>query len=102
VRHIHMAAAAVISLQLAGSTFADEPSGGLAPRSVEEIGRIAKVLKSAGTTMLLVEQNIALTLSVVDLILRLARWRYCSLRRVRGTHIRPRGAGARVLSLRNE
>lgn len=44
----------------------DEPSGGLAPRFVQEIGRIMQALKSAGTTMLLVEQNIGLAMSVAD------------------------------------
>jgi branched-chain amino acid transport system ATP-binding protein len=44
----------------------DEPSGGLAPRFVAEIGRIMKVLKQAGSTMLLVEQNMSLALGVAD------------------------------------
>jgi len=44
----------------------DEPSGGLAPRFVQEIGRIMQTLKGAGTTMLLVEQNIGLAMSVAD------------------------------------
>ena len=44
----------------------DEPSGGLAPRFVQEIGRIMQTLKAAGTTMLLVEQNISLAMSVAD------------------------------------
>jgi branched-chain amino acid transport system ATP-binding protein len=44
----------------------DEPSGGLAPRFVAEIGRIMQVLKEAGSTMLLVEQNMSLALSVAD------------------------------------
>ena len=50
----------------------DEPSGGLAPRFVEEIGRAVLRLKEAGTTMLIVEQNIRLALSVADrfLVLR--------------------------------
>jgi len=44
----------------------DEPSGGLAPRFVQEIGRIIRVLKESGATMLLVEQNMAMALSVAD------------------------------------
>ncbi|MFI5015227.1 MAG: ABC transporter ATP-binding protein [Hyphomicrobiales bacterium] len=50
----------------------DEPSGGLAPKFVNEIGAIILRLKAAGTTMLMVEQNIKLALAVADrfLILR--------------------------------
>lgn len=44
----------------------DEPSGGLAPRFVAEIGRIMRILKEVGSTMLLVEQNMSLALSVAD------------------------------------
>ena len=44
----------------------DEPSGGLAPRFVDEIGRIMRTLKDKGSTMLIVEQNIALALKVAD------------------------------------
>ncbi len=44
----------------------DEPSGGLAPRFVEEISRIMTVLKKRGSTMFIVEQNIALALAVAD------------------------------------
>lgn len=38
----------------------DEPSGGLAPQFVQEIGRILKALKQERSTVLLVEQNIGL------------------------------------------
>jgi branched-chain amino acid transport system ATP-binding protein len=38
----------------------DEPSGGLAPLFVQEIGRILQVLKEERSTVLLVEQNIGL------------------------------------------
>jgi branched-chain amino acid transport system ATP-binding protein len=50
----------------------DEPSGGLAPQFVNEIATIVASLKVSGTTMLLVEQNIALAFKVADrfLILR--------------------------------
>jgi branched-chain amino acid transport system ATP-binding protein len=44
----------------------DEPSGGLAPQLVNEIGIIASSLKAGGTTMLLVEQNIGLALKIAD------------------------------------
>ncbi len=50
----------------------DEPSGGLAPRFVEEIAQAMHRLRAGGMTMLLVEQNIKLALSVADrfLVLR--------------------------------
>jgi branched-chain amino acid transport system ATP-binding protein len=44
----------------------DEPSGGLAPRFVNEIGETMARLKAAGTTMLLVEQNVRLALRIAD------------------------------------
>lgn len=44
----------------------DEPSGGLAPMFVNEIGNILTQLKQSGATMLMVEQNINLALSVAD------------------------------------
>ena len=44
----------------------DEPSAGLAPRFVEEIGSIMHLLKQEGGTMLLVEQNLRLAASVAD------------------------------------
>ena len=44
----------------------DEPSGGLAPRFVEEIGNIMNALKRLGRTMLLVEQNLVLAAAVAD------------------------------------
>ncbi len=50
----------------------DEPSGGLAPRLVNEIAAIILALKARGIAMLIVEQNIKLALAVADrfLILR--------------------------------
>jgi branched-chain amino acid transport system ATP-binding protein len=50
----------------------DEPSGGLAPNFVAEIAAIVAALKRQGVTMMIVEQNIRLALSVADrfLILR--------------------------------
>jgi branched-chain amino acid transport system ATP-binding protein len=44
----------------------DEPSGGLAPVFVAEIGRTIQRLKAARTTMLMVEQNVRLALAVAD------------------------------------
>ena len=44
----------------------DEPSGGLAPKVVDEIGKLLSRLKDAGVTMLLVEQNIHLATAVAD------------------------------------
>ncbi|HKO06669.1 MAG TPA: ABC transporter ATP-binding protein, partial [Alphaproteobacteria bacterium] len=50
----------------------DEPSGGLAPKLVNEIAAIIALLKARGIAMLIVEQNIKLALSIADrfLILR--------------------------------
>ncbi|WP_343008314.1 ABC transporter ATP-binding protein [Parolsenella catena] len=44
----------------------DEPSMGLAPILVQEIFNIIKVLHDAGTTVLLVEQNARMALSIAD------------------------------------
>ena len=44
----------------------DEPTWGLAPLVVEEIMRVIKQLNSAGTTVLLVEQNARQALTVVQ------------------------------------
>ena len=44
----------------------DEPSGGLAPKFVDEIAEIMARLKRAGITMLMVEQNIKLALDTAD------------------------------------
>lgn len=44
----------------------DEPSGGLAPKFVDEIGQVMMRLKASGTTMLIVEQNLRLALTVAD------------------------------------
>ena len=47
----------------------DEPSGGLAPAFVSEIGAIVVALKQRGVTLVIVEQNIKLALSVADRVL---------------------------------
>jgi branched-chain amino acid transport system ATP-binding protein len=44
----------------------DEPSEGLAPLVVREIGRIIGELKQSGIAILLAEQNLAMALSVAD------------------------------------
>lgn len=44
----------------------DEPSGGLSPQFVNEIGTIIQALKDDGATMLMVEQNLALAFKVAD------------------------------------
>jgi branched-chain amino acid transport system ATP-binding protein len=44
----------------------DEPSLGLAPLVVEEVGRTINILREAGITILLVEQNALMALSLCD------------------------------------
>jgi branched-chain amino acid transport system ATP-binding protein len=44
----------------------DEPSEGLSPRIVKEVGRIISELKQKGFSILLVEQNLALALKTAD------------------------------------
>ena len=44
----------------------DEPTEGLAPVVVEQIGRVIRRLKQAGFTILLVEQNVRFASSVAD------------------------------------
>ena len=44
----------------------DEPSEGLAPLLVRELGRVVADLKRAGASILLVEQNLAFALRVAD------------------------------------
>jgi branched-chain amino acid transport system ATP-binding protein len=44
----------------------DEPSEGLAPLIVAEVGRTIARLKEAGQSILLVEQNIKLALGLAD------------------------------------
>ncbi|MET0596296.1 MAG: ABC transporter ATP-binding protein [Mesorhizobium sp.] len=53
----------------------DEPSLGLAPVVVEQIFAMIAALKAAGTTILLVEQNVAKALAVADraYVMRLGR-----------------------------
>jgi branched-chain amino acid transport system ATP-binding protein len=44
----------------------DEPSEGLAPLVVREIGRVISELMQSGIAILLAEQNLAMALSVAD------------------------------------
>ena len=44
----------------------DEPSEGLAPRLVQRVEEIMQRLRSRGHSVLLVEQNLALAMSVAD------------------------------------
>ena len=61
----------------------DEPSGGLAPKFVDEIGRVTMRLKAVGTTMLIVEQNLKLALAVADRFLVLKAGRVTENRHLR-------------------
>jgi branched-chain amino acid transport system ATP-binding protein len=53
----------------------DEPSEGLAPLMVAEIGRIIQALKAQGLPILLVEQNLSLALGVSDRVYVMSRGR---------------------------
>ncbi len=51
----------------------DEPSEGLAPMMVDEIGRIIRDLHQKGLSVLLVEQNLKLALGVADYVYILSK-----------------------------
>jgi branched-chain amino acid transport system ATP-binding protein len=51
----------------------DEPSQGLAPLLVQELGHILLRLKDEGVTILLVEQNVRMALAVTDRVLVLGK-----------------------------
>jgi branched-chain amino acid transport system ATP-binding protein len=53
----------------------DEPTEGLAPLLVREVGRVIENLKSGGLSILLVEQNLALALRLSDHVHILSRGR---------------------------
>lgn len=53
----------------------DEPSEGLAPLIVAEIGRIIRSVRAEGLSILLVEQNLALALSVADRVYVMSKGR---------------------------
>ena len=51
----------------------DEPSQGLAPLLVRELGRLIERLKGEGLTILLVEQNVGMALEIADRVLVIAK-----------------------------
>jgi branched-chain amino acid transport system ATP-binding protein len=53
----------------------DEPSEGLAPLLVRELGRILLELKAGGASILLVEQNLAFALRVADHVYLMSKGR---------------------------
>lgn len=53
----------------------DEPSEGLAPLLVREIGRVLGDLKARGLSILLVEQNMALATRVADRVYVMSKGR---------------------------
>ncbi len=46
----------------------DEPSEGLAPIIVQEVGRILGQIKQSGLSILLVEQNLSMALEIADYV----------------------------------
>jgi branched-chain amino acid transport system ATP-binding protein len=53
----------------------DEPSEGLAPLLVRELGRVIQQLKAEGLSMLLVEQNLPLALQLADYVYVMSKGR---------------------------
>lgn len=53
----------------------DEPSEGLSPAIVQEVGRIISQLKQSGLSILLVEQNLSTALAVADYVYIMSRGR---------------------------
>ncbi|MEM7532378.1 MAG: ABC transporter ATP-binding protein [Chloroflexota bacterium] len=53
----------------------DEPSEGLAPLIVAEIGRVIQELKASGLSILLVEQNLAMALETADRVYVMSKGR---------------------------
>lgn len=51
----------------------DEPSEGLAPRLVEQVGEVLVTLRALGQSILLVEQNLGLVLRTVDRVYVLSK-----------------------------
>jgi branched-chain amino acid transport system ATP-binding protein len=54
----------------------DEPSEGLSPLFVKHVGEIMSRVKSLGHAILLVEQNLALALSVADYVYIISSGRF--------------------------
>jgi branched-chain amino acid transport system ATP-binding protein len=59
----------------------DEPSAGLSPRVVQEVFRLLRALANAGTTVLIVEQNVRSALEVADEVIALESGRQVLHRR---------------------
>jgi branched-chain amino acid transport system ATP-binding protein len=53
----------------------DEPSEGLAPVLVREMGRVLAELRGAGASILLVEQNLAFALAAADRVYLMSKGR---------------------------
>ena len=53
----------------------DEPSEGLSPLIVEEVGRIVSEVKESGMSILLVEQNLGMAMAVADYVYILSKGR---------------------------
>jgi branched-chain amino acid transport system ATP-binding protein len=53
----------------------DEPTEGLAPMVVRELGRVIEALKQAGTSILLVEQQLAFALRHADVVFIMSKGR---------------------------
>jgi len=53
----------------------DEPSEGLAPLLVRELGRILGQLKAGGASILIVEQNLAFALRIADHVYLMSKGR---------------------------
>jgi branched-chain amino acid transport system ATP-binding protein len=59
----------------------DEPSAGLSPRVVQDVFRLLRALANAGTTVLIVEQNVKRALEVADEVIALESGRQVLHRR---------------------
>jgi branched-chain amino acid transport system ATP-binding protein len=53
----------------------DEPTEGLAPMMVRELGRTIESLKRAGTSILLIEQKVAFALQYADVVFIMSKGR---------------------------
>ena len=53
----------------------DEPTEGLAPLMVRELGRAIELLKRAGTSILLIEQQLAFALRYADVVFIMSKGR---------------------------
>ena len=69
----------------------DEPSMGLAPMLVEKIFEIVVEINKSGTTIMLVEQNASMALSIANRAYVLETGDSGPVRRRRGTGPQPRG-----------